>query len=145
MNVCTDVVISVGSIGDNLLSHLLCSQKLVTYTVAAVRDHMKQKKTAPNTTVGYPSRFVFIQHRCCNDCSHDLPGLHLMASCFQARALIEGYGQQLMGHSLASREQKSKRQIRPKASRYGETGNRTQNLLHSTGTMKYDAKKMSYH
>jgi len=27
----------------------------------------------------------------------------------------------------------------------GETGNRTQNLLHLTSTMKYDAKKMSYH
>jgi hypothetical protein len=28
---------------------------------------------------------------------------------------------------------------------HGETGNRTQNLLHSTGAVKHDAKKMSYH
>jgi hypothetical protein len=28
---------------------------------------------------------------------------------------------------------------------HGETGNRTQNLLHSTCTLRYDAKKMSYH
>ena len=27
----------------------------------------------------------------------------------------------------------------------GETGNRTQNLLHLTGAVKLDAKKMSYH
>ena len=29
--------------------------------------------------------------------------------------------------------------------RDGETGNRTQNLLHLTSTDQYDAKKMSYH
>jgi hypothetical protein len=32
----------------------------------------------------------------------------------------------------------------PKTSVYGETGSRTQNLLHSTCTLLYDAKKMSY-
>jgi hypothetical protein len=39
----------------------------------------------------------------------------------------------------------SKRSYHPKMTDAGETGNRTQNLLHSTGTVKYDAKKMSYH
>ena len=29
--------------------------------------------------------------------------------------------------------------------RDGETGNRTQNLLHLTSINQYDAKKMSYH
>ena len=29
--------------------------------------------------------------------------------------------------------------------RDGETGNRTQNLLHLTDAVKHDAKKMSYH
>jgi hypothetical protein len=28
---------------------------------------------------------------------------------------------------------------------HGVTGNRTQNLLHSTDAVKHDAKKMSYH
>jgi len=31
------------------------------------------------------------------------------------------------------------------ASTTGETGNRTQNLLHLTSAVKHDAKKMSYH
>jgi hypothetical protein len=42
---------------------------------------------------------------------------------------------------------KSKNDALPEGSAlvHGETGNRTQNLLHSTCAAKYDAKKMSYH
>jgi hypothetical protein len=38
-----------------------------------------------------------------------------------------------------------KRNAHPKMINDGETGNRTQNLLHLTRAAKLDAKKMSYH
>jgi hypothetical protein len=38
-----------------------------------------------------------------------------------------------------------KRSTHPEYENDGETGNRTQNLLHLTRAVKLDAKKMSYH
>lgn len=40
---------------------------------------------------------------------------------------------------------KSKRRTHLNDEDHGETGNRTQNLLHLTSPVKHDAKKMSYH
>jgi hypothetical protein len=39
---------------------------------------------------------------------------------------------------------RAKSNLHPKMRTCGETGSRTQNLLHSTCTLLYDAKKMSY-
>jgi hypothetical protein len=39
---------------------------------------------------------------------------------------------------------RAKGSLHPKMRTFGETGSRTQNLLHSTCTLLYDAKKMSY-
>jgi hypothetical protein len=44
-----------------------------------------------------------------------------------------------------AREEKSKRRSSTDENTYGETGNRTQNLLHLTSAVTHDAKKMSYH
>jgi hypothetical protein len=45
---------------------------------------------------------------------------------------------------LQQRAGRAKGNLHTEMRSYGETGSRTQNLLHSTCTLLYDAKKMSY-